>query len=95
MILSLFMNTVQLFRLLGKVQLGDKMPDHSKCSPTDVFISYLNNFMLKSKFYNRYQISYAVYSKQDYTIGYVSSYKWNILNKAAYESICVCSRFSG
>lgn len=75
------------------------MTDHSKCSQpqTNVFISYLNNLMWKSKFYNRYQISYAVYSKQDYTIGYVSSYKWNISNKAVYGSISiyVCSRFSG
>ena len=32
-------------------------------------ISYLNYLIRVSKYYNRYQVSYTVYSKQDYTIG--------------------------
>lgn len=32
-------------------------------------ISYLNYLIRASKYYNRYQVSYTVYSKQDYTIG--------------------------
>lgn len=58
-------------------------------------ISYLNYLIRASKYYNRYQVLYTVYSKQDYTIGGMYHLIYRIRRyMGVYIGYYVCFLFS-